>query len=501
MFQRISAAWNALIARRGDRPWSGNTQQSQRNVNQWHGWSRWGINQGSKVDYAVAAGPPWQNPVVTACLGWMSDRIGQAEMKVVRCRRDGTRTPRPDHPMTALIARPNEHYSGRALLAATMMSYIIDGNAYWVKVRSLSDDVVELWHVPAWRVIPRWPEDGSEFVSHYEIIIDGQHIAFPRSEVVHFRDGIDPHNDRLGMGRLKAALREICSLNEAASYTYTMLRNMGVPGLVFSAANDQTEISEDVAVRLKDYAMDRTGDGRFRPMVIPDGQVKVESVGFSPQQMDLKDLPLRDEAILCAVIGIPPEVVGAPSGNASKTYASQTEAVRSAWGRLQSILEAWAVDLDQDLLPDFEPTLRVPSPRVALKTAWCYDQVPELQDDITAKVDRALRMFGTATAVGIVTRNEAREMVGLDPLPSAIGDVLADGMGIEESYADMDEPDEAPPDGPGSLESDSDSEQGDSDDPTSESPTDDPGEPDNGSGETEAVSDAGEDDDEPDDDE
>ena len=427
------------MARTGLRPFSGQHSQPQRPS--WFTWWRWGVSPGSKVDYERQAGPPWQNPIITACLGWMSDRAGQAELQVYRIEPDGTEAPEYRHPLLRLLANPNAHYTGRSLIGATIAAYVIDGNAYWVKVRSSANNVMELWYVPPWRVTPRWPEDGSEFVSHYEITIDGQSYAFAREDVVHFRDGIDPYNDRLGLGRVKSAFREICTLNEASQYMYTLLRNMGLPGVIFSPASEADEIGKETAERLKQLALERTGDGRFEPLIVPTGRIRVDTLGFAPKDLSLETLPLRDEAILASVIGIPAQVVGLPSGDRSKTYANQAEAVRSAWGRLQSILESIAQDLTQDLLPDFQPEMgEVGQQNWVVR--WSYERVSELQDDYDSRINRAIKLFGTPNAPGLATRNECREMVGLDALPSHLGDILADGTplvaGATASQAEQD---------------------------------------------------------------
>ena len=51
---------------------------------------------------------------------------------------------------------------------------------------------------------------------------------------MHFRFGLDPENDRKGRSPLAGVLREVFTDDEAANYTASLLRNMGVPGIIVS---------------------------------------------------------------------------------------------------------------------------------------------------------------------------------------------------------------------------------------------------------------------------
>jgi hypothetical protein len=58
---------------------------------------------------------------------------------------------------------------------------------------------------------PKWPEDGSVFISHYEYNCgDGLGpMSIDFADVVHFRHGMNPRNTRLGLSPLDGAIREI----------------------------------------------------------------------------------------------------------------------------------------------------------------------------------------------------------------------------------------------------------------------------------------------------
>ena len=65
----------------------------------------------------------------------------------------------------------------------------------------------ELYLLDSEQVAPRWPEDGSEFISHYEMRVEGVPQVIDKRDIIHFRYGLDPRNHRLGMSPLACALR------------------------------------------------------------------------------------------------------------------------------------------------------------------------------------------------------------------------------------------------------------------------------------------------------
>ena len=66
------------------------------------------------------------------------------------------------------------------------------------------------------------------------------------ADVVHFRHGINPHDLRKGLSPIHGVLREIFMDLEASNFVASLLRNMGVPGVVISPKSGATARSDDV---------------------------------------------------------------------------------------------------------------------------------------------------------------------------------------------------------------------------------------------------------------
>jgi hypothetical protein len=95
---------------------------------------------------------------------------------------------------------------------------------------------------------PKAPEDGSEFLSHYLYKPGG--AALPIAPRGRGRRPLprrhDPKNMRLGLSSLDGVIREIFMDLESSNFVASLLRNMGVPGVVISPKGGAMPAPEDV---------------------------------------------------------------------------------------------------------------------------------------------------------------------------------------------------------------------------------------------------------------
>ena len=419
-----------------------------------------GLLPGAKKDWAREVGHVWRNSVVSICLGWIADVTSEARPVVTRAKAGNPkeREPIDGHPLPALLERPNRAYSGAVLAAATVLSYKTDGNAYWLKARGAGGygQPYELWYVPHWQVFPQWPPGPTTtFIDHYKYVVDGKVYELPPEDVIHFRDGIDPLFPRLGLGRLKALLRSVCALNEAETYTASILANMGIPATAFVPIGDGVhsyDLDEPTyEAMVQRWQLATTGENRGRPFAT-NLPMKPERIGLSPEELALDRIHQIPLQYVCAALKISPHVVGLEMGPSGFDSGGQRlEARRAAYEDcVIPMLTAWARDgLDGQLLPDLG------NPETE-RCGWDWSGSPALAENETEKSDRAIKLFGG----GLVTRDEARAMVGLPPAGDDNGLVYADGSG----GPDEDEAAEAEPESesePGETETETEAEEAD----------------------------------------
>ena len=375
----------------------------------------------TRRDYVAEVGDGRGNAIVSACVRKIVRTFPEAPATVY-ARATGAGTsgtpqwdPQPDHALQTLLERPNPFYSGLALWAGTLGDYVLTGNAYWIKARSQAERTVELWWVPSALIEPRWPETdqdgaGTTFISHYEYRVGGREYRLRPDEVVHFRDGLDPENVRKGLSPLASLFREIATDNAAANWTASLLRNLGVPGVVLSPGDDAEVTQEEAALIKADFAQRFGGDRLGEPLVMTS-RTNVSVLAFNPQQMVLRELRQITEERISAVFGTPAVVVGLGAGLARSTYANMAEAREDLYESLLVPLQrALAADLGVQLVPDFGDPTR-------LRVGFDLSQVRVLQEDQNALHERARADL----LAGAVTLNEARAQLGADPAPE--GDV------------------------------------------------------------------------------
>lgn len=378
------------------------------------------LSPGAQYDFEAEAGDLWRNSAVAACLRVVRNNLPEPDLTVAVKDADGNPAPLASHPLLALVETPNDYYTSAELWAATALSLIVDGNAYWIKVRSPAGKVVQLWWVPHWMMECRYPADGSVYLTHYVYLVNGRQVPVRVEDVVHFRQGIDPRNDRLGLSDLKQGVREVCSDNEAAGYSAATLKNMGVPTVVITPVEDNGRfgVGQEEQVR-QQWRQRLTGDNRGDPLVTDS--VKVTKISLSPKELALADLPDRFEDRICALIGVNPMVAGLTSGGSHKTYANYAEARRAFYeDMLIPLLKAIAKTLTLQLLTDFL------APGGAF-VRWCFKGCQCLRENENDVAKRAGELYEDKK---LITLNEGRQAIGYKPVPG--GDRFADGSTPEE---------------------------------------------------------------------
>lgn len=316
----------------------------------------------TNINYQSAVGDPGRNSIVIAVVGWIARNFPEAPVRIRRALPDGGSeviTPGPTGPgyMLRLLERPNKYFSGVLQWMATIVDVYTTGNGYWLKIRAgkgaFPDRVVELWWIPARMLRPAWPEDGSVFISGYWYKVDGRDYWVEERDVVHFRDGIDPNNPRLGLSKLASLFREIYTDDEAANFTAVLMTNLGVPGVIIAPANGTGNVRTDPETVKSAYMEKFGGDKRGEPLVLTS-PTDVHVLSWSPDQMNLKDLRRVPEERITAVVGISAMVVGLGAGLDRSTFTNMGDAKLSAYQEavvpLQRLI---AAELEVQLLTDF----------------------------------------------------------------------------------------------------------------------------------------------------
>lgn len=369
----------------------------------------WGTNGGvypnSQVNWAQEVGPLTNSSLVMVAANWAGTNLSEAPLRVVRESAPGQIEPIPAHPLTDLFRAPTPWYSGATLWKAAMLSWVIDGNMYFLKVRNAAGEVIQLWYEPHFSIRPRWSVEGADYVSFYEVWRNGTWYRVDVADVVHIRYGIDPYNPRLGLSPIASAYREIFTDSERARYSALILKNGGAIPIVLSPKEADVEV--DAAGLKAEFEYRTSGDNVGRPVVL-SGPMDVQQFGATPDKLLVDKASIIPEERIAALVGIPAAVLGFGAGLAqTKVGATMKELREQAYENFiiptQRLI---AADLTVQLLPEFARS-------EALRVDWDLSQVRVLQDDQTALATRQSLLYEK----GVITRAEARRPFGLPVKP------------------------------------------------------------------------------------
>lgn len=345
------------------------------------------------------------NSAVIACVNWLARTFPEAPLIVSRLDGD-ERQLDPGHALANLLNRPNDFYSGPVMLMALIVDYVTSGNAYWLKIRSRTGRVVQLWWTPQTLMEPRWPPDGSRFISHYDYRVGARSIRVEPEDVIHFRHGLDPANPRKGMSPLASVLREVFTDDEAARFSASLLKNLGVPGVILNPRQAFGGSDEELDLVKQKFRETFGGDNRGDVMLMR-GPTDVHVLSFSPDQMNLRDLRRIPEERVSAVLGVPAIVAGLGAGLDRSTFANMAEAREMAYESgvipLQRLV---AAELTRQLLPDFDGD-------ASARVEFDLRDVRVLQEDRRAQAER----LAALVRGGVMKRGEARAELGLPVMP------------------------------------------------------------------------------------
>lgn len=375
-------------------------------------WSfdRSNTSRDGTINYRELAGEGRNNAIVFSAIDLLSTTFAQSPIVVKQIVGDQENIV-PNHEMVRTILQGNDFYSGQLLWKATMIDYIF-GNAYWLKVRNGLGAPIQYYWVPSSTITPAWPNDNPKvFISHYEYNPNGKPENIPVEDVVHFRNGLDPKNIRKGLSPLGAMLREIVTDEEAAEFTHTIMRNLGVTGMIISPSNEKGKLSQAEADRIKaSVIMRTTGDRRGEPLVL-GGAIKVDQMSQDVTKLDLSAIRHIPEERLTSIIGTPAILLGLGTGLENATY-SNVDGLRRIFyeNKIIPLQNFVAADLHTQLLRDFE------ADTTQFVVSFDNTNVRVLKEDETLQVDRLIKQLES----GAITANEMRSELGLEAYPEDV---------------------------------------------------------------------------------
>lgn len=351
------------------------------------------------------------NPWASNCVTARAMSIASVPIKLYRRMPDHEPEEVADHPVLDLLIEVNPlNLDATSYKEQIQRQKALHGTAYTLKVRDSSDAVRELYVLPA-HLVEMVP--GGEWVLGYRY--GGQ--MYPPEDIIrdYYMDDADP---RLARSPTATALAAINRYTLADLSQESIDKRGGQGGGIVGV--DFNVIEGDAKAFMAGWRAHRSdprnaGDDAF----LPPG-FTYEAGVLTAQQMQREERSQRLIKEIMGAYSIPPSLAGDYSdASVLANAAQQSKNFWDTWGTPE--VRRMAEVLTYDLLWDSWPETR----EAGLFLAPDLSVVPALQEDLEKLAGRKrteVEAAGAALQAGIISVNEAREMIGQEP----INDPLAD---------------------------------------------------------------------------
>ena len=318
------------------------------------------------------------------------------------------------HPLIDLLNRPNPLQSNSEFFNSLFGYLLLAGNAYVLKVGGLAGQPKELHLLRPDRIEIK---AGSGYMpERYDYVINGKILT---SYEVDQDTGMgdlkqiklwNPLDDYHGLSPLAAAAVEVDQHNLASTHNISLLSNGARPSgaIIFKPKDDAgftANLSDSQRQQLlTDLNQRFSGTSNAGSHMLLEGDFDWKEMGLSPKDMDFLNLKHMSSTDIALCFGVPSQLVGVPD---AQTYANVAEARLALYEEtIIPYLRKIESDINEWLVPQFNENI---------KFQYIVDEIPALSE----RRRRIYENITTAVSQGIMTRNEAREMIGLSPVDGA----------------------------------------------------------------------------------
>jgi len=336
------------------------------------------------------------------------------------------------HPLISLLERPNPLQSGVEYFHSLISYLLISGNSYMIKDKDTTAPT-ELYLLRPDRIHIK---TGTSMIPEaYQYKLDNKVINSYEvnpltgySQLKHIKLW-NPLDDFYGLSPIVASAYNIDQHNMAGLHNVGLLKNGCTPSAMLKfqpkdeTGSSATLTDDQRAMLLQDLETRfSSSTNAGRPMLL-EGDFDYVQMGLNPKDMDFLELMNMSAREIALCFGVPAQLVGI----ADQTYANVAEARLSLYEEtIIPLLQRLESDLNEYLAPLYDGDLSI---------KYDIDSIPamaEKRKQIYANVSQGVQQ-------GILTRNEARERLGLEPIDGG------DSLLVPSNLFPLGEVDDTPP--------------------------------------------------------
>lgn len=348
--------------------------------------------------------------LVYACINKIADVMNDVEIIVEKQNSKKEWDKVDGHPLPGMFKRPNKLQTGRDFRRLLVQSEQSSGIFYIAINRSGAGIPVELLILNPTRVVARTGRN-SLTLSHYEYTrVDGQVINIKPEDML-IRRRPDLLDQFFGYAPLAAALKSVNSDLGLTDYVDAFFESDGTPSGILKIKNASISDTKKEALQAQWRQKYSRGGSNQKGLAVLDENAEYQKIGSNLDELASQELSGRFESRICAVFGVPPNLVGAQVGLEHVTANATAKAeLRNFWdNKISGELAALREWLTWFVLPEFEDIGLIQAEKI--RVGFDLSQCAFLQEDVDGIHKRARENF----RAGFWTLNETREATGMAP--------------------------------------------------------------------------------------
>lgn len=336
-------------------------------------------------------------PEVRTVVAFLARNIAQLSLHTFRRVSDTDRERLRDHPLSALLSRPNAETTQFRLFRSLVSDLGIYDAAAWLKVKGKTSPN-ELVALPAHMTRP----DGDNWLRPEGFVVKGPRgeVRFKREDVVWFH-GYNPTDPRTGLSPIETLRRILAEEHAAGQMREQTLRNGARASGYLTRPKDAPKWSDPARARFRSgwraqYQGWSATDAGGTP-ILEDGMQFVPASQTAVDLQYVESRKLTREEVAAAYF-IPPPMVGILD---NATFSNIQEQHKMLY---QDTLGPWLQEIQQEielqLLPDFDDTEGV------------YVEF-NMAEKLRGSFEEQAAQLQTSVGAPYMTRNEARARANL----------------------------------------------------------------------------------------
>lgn len=349
----------------------------------------------------------WVNTAVSI----RAQALASIQLRLYKVTDDDTYEEVRKHSVIDLIDRVNPFMTFYDLSEHYQATKDLTGDCFWWLLKDGNGKIMHIY--PYLRpdymtVVP----DAKKFIAGYVYYVpgSGERIPFDTDEIIHFKSNnpIDPYR---GMSLIKAAEYAIGVDRKSQEYNYSFFENGATTNAVVKY---KKAFTPETLERLKAQWQQNHGKGNAHKVAFLDNDADYSEAGISQRDMEFFNSRNFSRDEILAIFRVPKSMLGlvedvnrANGENSKSVFMSDV---------IVPEMRKFVSTLNEFLLPHFKDE------RLFL----------DFENPVPADDDKLLNKSTSAYNAGIMTLNEARELLNLDPVkdgdtvksdPITIGDV------------------------------------------------------------------------------